>query len=149
MELRQKMYFLLSAENLYILFGLAALGWQVRTLYLSLIPAFALLLALHWHLLNLQSVTGLKCLQWVRILLLFAYGICLMSGVIIITTYHYGAWDSLQQQTQHMYHQVKNRLEVQLLTALSAGKFLLELWVCSMQNDLIEMLEFKRLYRMQ
>jgi hypothetical protein len=149
MEIRQRLYFVLSTENLYILTALMVLTFKVRLLYLSLLPVYCILLAIHWRLLHTQSVFGLKCMQWLRILQLFAYGICLVSGVIVITTYHYGAWDSLQQQSEHIYHQVEKRFEIQLVTALSAVKFLFELWICSLQNDLIEMLEFKRLYRMQ
>lgn len=149
MEIRQRLYFVLIVENLYIVIALLTLAFKVRLLYLSLLPGFAVLLAIHWRLLHTQFVLGLKCMQWARVLALFAYGICLVSGVIVITTYHYGAWDSLQQQSAHIYHQIQHRFEIQLVTAMSAVKFLTELWVCSLQNDLIEMLEFKRLYRMQ
>lgn len=149
MELKKRIYAYLMIDFIYMLIASTTLILKVHYYYSIIIPIYFVLTFLNWQILKSQSVGWLKTLQWLRILLLLIYGILFMTGVIMITTYHYGSWESLAQQAEMYYHVPERRLEIQLITGLSLFKFFIEVFICSHQNDQVEMLEFKKLYRMQ
>ena len=95
MELKKRIYALLFLDLLYIIGAASTLILKVHYYYAIIIPVHLLLSTVNWQVLKTQSVGWLKVIQWIRIVLLLFYGIIFMAGVIMITTYHFGSWDSL------------------------------------------------------
>lgn len=95
MELKKRLYAFLTLDLIYIIAAAVTLILKVHYYYAIIIPVHLLLSTFNWQVLRAQSVGWLKVIQWIRILLLLFYGIIFMSGVIIITTYHFGSWENL------------------------------------------------------
>lgn len=95
MELKKRLYAFLTLDLIYIIAAAATLILKVHYYYAVIIPVHLVLTIANFRVLKTQSVGWLKVIQWIRIVLLLFYGIIFMTGVIMITTYHFGSWDSL------------------------------------------------------
>lgn len=92
MKLRKSLYACFVLDFFYIIGAASALILKVNYLYGAIIPFYFMINVINYQMLRTQSIGWLKTVQWLRIVLLLIYGVLFMTGVIMITTYHYGSW---------------------------------------------------------
>lgn len=89
MELKRRIYIWLFIDFLYIIGAATSLILKVHYYYGIMLPIYFALLVINYQVIRTQSIGFLKIVQWLRILFLLIYGIIFITGVIMITTYHY------------------------------------------------------------